>query len=97
MGKIVVLFESTELTQEKYDSIITEMGNVDEAYYTKRPVHIAYSNGDKFCVIDVWNSQEEMIDFIQTVLAPIFTKLAIPTPQPQILPVHRSVIGGLVG
>ena len=97
MGKIVVLFESTELTQEKYDSINSEMGDLDRPQYPRRPVHIAYQSGDKFCVIDVWNSQDELNDFVQTILGPIFGKLGIAPPTPQISPVHRSVISGVVG
>jgi len=97
MGKIVVLFESTELTQEKYDSIIAEMGDQDKPQYPRRPVHVAYQNGNNFCVIDVWNSQEELNDFFQNTLGPIFGKLGITPPPPQIFPIHRYVISGQEG
>ncbi len=91
MGKIVAIFESAELMQQQYDEILTEMGEVEKAQYPNRPVHIAFQKGNSFCVIDVWNSPETLEEFGRNVLAPIFGKLGIAPPAPEVYPVHRYI------
>ena len=91
MGKIVAIFESSELTQEQYDGLLTEMGEMERAQYPNRPVHIAFQKGNSFCVIDVWNSPDLLEDFGKNVLGPVFGKLGITAPAPQVYPIHRYV------
>ena len=93
MSKVVAIFESNELTQQQYDSILQEMGEVEKSLSNKRPVHIAYQKGDSFCVIDVWNSEEELNAFAGSAIMPAFEKLGINPPIPQIYPIHRLVGG----
>ncbi|HMC98731.1 MAG TPA: hypothetical protein VKH37_01215 [Ferruginibacter sp.] len=91
MSKLLVMFESSELTQESYDNILKEMGDKEKEQYSKRPIHMSYQNGDKFCVIDVWNSQAELEEFAASTLGPVFAQLGIAPPQPQVFPIYRYV------
>jgi hypothetical protein len=91
MGKIVAIFESSELTQQQYDNILSEMGEVEKAQHPNRPVHISFQKGNSFCVIDVWNSPETLEEFGRNVLGPIFGKLGIAPPPPQVYPIHRYI------
>ena len=91
MSKMVAIFESNELTQQQYDSILQEMGEIEKAEYPNRPVHIAFQKGDSWCVVDVWNSEEVLMDFAGRVIMPTFEKLGITPPQPQVYPIYRYV------
>ena len=89
MAQIVVIFESTEVTQQNFDTILAEMGDQEKAQYPHRPVHLAFQKPGSFCVIDVWNSPEELNDFAQNTLGPVFAKLGITPPEPQVYPLYR--------
>lgn len=88
MSKIVAYFEST-LTQTQYDAIITELEKNNKLWDERRPSHVAFQKGPNWCVVDVWNSEEEMSDFAQNTLLPIFQKLGLNPPAPQIYPAHN--------
>ena len=91
MSKLVVIFESNELTQQQYDSVLLEMNEKEKMADVNRPVHIAFQKGDSWCVIDVWNSEEALNDFAANVIMPSFVKLGVNPPQPQVYPIHRLV------
>ena len=88
MSKIVAYLESA-LTQSQYDAIIAEMEKNNGLWDARRPSHVAFQKGPSLCVVDVWNSEEEMSDFAQKTLSPIFQKLGLNPPQPQIYPAHN--------
>jgi hypothetical protein len=53
-------------------------------------VHIAsFDEKDVLHVVDVWESQELMDNFVKTQLAPAMQKLNIPFPKVEIYPVHN--------
>ena len=91
MSKLVVIFESKELTQAQYDSVLVEMG--EKLANANRPIHIAFQKGDSWCVVDVWESEEALNDFAMNVIIPAFTKLGIQPPQPQVFPLHNLMNG----
>lgn len=88
MSKIVTYFESP-LTQAQYDEIITEMKKNNKLWDERRPSHVAFQKGANLCIVDVWNSEEEMMDFAQNNLLPIFQKMGLNFPPPQIYPAHN--------
>lgn len=91
MSKLVVIFESKELTQADYDNVLAEMG--ERLANSNRPVHIAFQKGDSWCVVDVWESEEAMADFAMNVIMPAFSKIGVPAPQPQVFPLHNLMNG----
>lgn len=89
MRKIVLSFELDSMTYKEYDAIIKELNAEGKLYNDERPSHVAFDKDGKWCVVDVWESEAAMQEFVSTTLAPIFLKLGYPIPQPRIYPVHN--------
>ena len=91
MSKIVALFQfdGGGLTQESYDKVLSELKSQGKMYDERRPSHVAFQNGPNFCVVDVWNSEEELKDFAENTLFPIFHKLNVTPQPPQVFPAHN--------
>jgi hypothetical protein len=89
MGQIVIVFEQPGMTQKEYDAIMNELKAQHKEYDEKRPSHVAFDKGGTWCVVDVWESEQALNEFIGSTLAPIFQKLGIPTPQPKVYPAHN--------
>ncbi len=91
MSKIVALFEFDDagLTQETYEKVLNELKAAGKLYDERRPSHVAFQKGPNWCVIDVWNSEEELNDFAQNTLFPIFQKLNVTPQPPQVYRVHN--------
>ena len=91
MSKIVAYFEFPDQTlgQAQYDDIISEMKKNNKLWDERRLSHVAFQKGPNFCVVDVWNSEEELTDFAQNNLSPIFKKLGLNPAPPQIYPAHN--------
>lgn len=88
MNKIVVLFEFEGMGAKEYDAICEDLRKNDKLYNYNRPSHVAFERDGKWCVVDVWNSEEAMREFAESGLIPAFQKLGINPPQPVILPAH---------
>lgn len=91
MNKVVVLFEFAGMTHKEYDAICNELMAQNRLYNENRPAHVSFERDGKFCVVDVWNSEEAVKEFAETALMPAFSKLGINPPQPAILPAHSWV------
>ena len=91
MSKVVVLFEFAGMTYKEYDAICNELMTQNKLYNENRPAHVSFERDGKFCVVDVWNSEEAVKEFAETALMPAFMKLGINAPQPTILPAHSWV------
>ena len=89
MGRIVTVFEQEGMTHTEYDAIMSELKAQDKEYNKNRLSHVTFGKDGKWCVIDVWESEQSLMDFIQGTLGPIFQRLSIPTPQPKIYEVYN--------
>lgn len=89
MSRIVAIFELQGFTQKNYDDIIRELKGNNIFLNEQRPSHVSFQKGDAWCVIDVWDSAEDLMQFGQTSLFPIFAKLGLTPPQPQIFPAYN--------
>jgi hypothetical protein len=91
MKQIVAIFELEGFTQKNYDDIVEELkasgGFPDE----RRISHAAFQKGPNWCVVDVWKSADDLMDFGKERLFPIFEKLGLKPNPPQIYPVHHFV------
>ena len=88
MSKIVAVFEFP-MTQAQYDAIISEMKKNNQLWDERRLSHVSFQKGANWCVVDVWNSEEELNDFAQNNLRPVFQKLGLNPPPPEIYPAHN--------
>jgi hypothetical protein len=89
MSKITAVFELPGMTAAQYNDILDELKAQGKLPNEKRPFHIAFQKGDNWCVIDVWNSEEDLMEFGQTTLFPIFGKLGINPVPPAIFPLYH--------
>ena len=83
------------MTSKDYDAILESLGEKEKIKNESRPTHIAFQKNDKWCVVDVWESEEELAYFAEKDLVPIFQKLGLKMPQPQVFPIHRFINVGL--
>ena len=89
MAKIVAYFEFSEMTQKNYDDVIHELKAQGSLYNEQRPSHVAFQKGSSWCVVDVWESEQALMEFANNTLIPIFKKLGLNPIQPEIYPVHN--------
>jgi hypothetical protein len=91
MSKIVAIFRVPGMTPEQYDNIHKDLDAIGQRRQEKRPIHIMalWNNGST--VIDVWDSQEDLNKFFET-LGPILVKNGVNPPEPEILPVHDILL-----
>jgi hypothetical protein len=91
MSRIVAIFDLPGYTQQNYDDIVAELKASGGFPHESRQSHVAFQKGDNWCVIDVWDSQEALMEFGQKRLFPIFEKLGLTPQPPQIFPAHHFV------
>jgi hypothetical protein len=91
MSKIVAYFEIPGMTPVQYNAILDELSATGKKPDNNRPIHVAWQKGDNWCVLDVWNSQEELMEFGEKTLFPIFAKLGIKPVPPQIFPAYHII------
>jgi hypothetical protein len=91
MSKIIVISELSGFTKKNYDDVVAELKATGSFLNENRPSHAAFQKGDKWCVIDVWNSEADFMEFGEKTLFPIFGKLGLTPQPPQIFPVHHFI------
>jgi hypothetical protein len=95
MSTIAVVFDVPDFTHKNYDDILVELKKTGEwPPETGLLSHVSFQRGDNWCVVDVWTSQEEFMNFGQSRLFPIFEKLGLAPQPPQIYPVHLFIKTG---
>lgn len=91
MKAIVAFFDLPGFTQKNYDDILTELKNNGGWPPEKEEgllSHVSFQKGDNWCVVDVWESQEQFMAFGQNRLFPIFGRLGLHPAPPQVFPAH---------
>jgi len=89
MSKIVIVLELAGMTHKEYDAILDELNKQEKLFNEHRPSHVAFNKDGKWCVVDVWDSEEALNEFVSTTLGPIFSKLGLTPPQPSVYPAHN--------
>lgn len=90
-NKVVVIFEMPGLTASQYDAILAELKAQGKLTTEKRCSHVAFQKSESWCVIDVWESEKDIMEMGQETLFPIFGKLGITPVPPAIYPVHNFI------
>lgn len=86
---ILVVFETPNISKKQYEDLRPVV-----KWETEHPAGIvchscAFDDKGAMHVIDVWNSEAELMNFFETRLMPGFKKLNITPPQPKIYPLHN--------
>jgi hypothetical protein len=86
---VLALF-TAQLSKEQYDLLRKEVG-----WATQKPpggiLHVAaFDDQGGIHVADVWESAEDLQNFVQSRLMPAFQKHNIPPPAASVFPVHQA-------
>ena len=89
MKKIVAQFNVVGLTAQQYSQANKDLEAAGKGKPSGRLYHVAAQQADGFFMIEVWESEEALNEFAET-LIPILVKNGITHAQPAIvLPVHN--------
>ena len=88
----MMIHDVSDGTLAQYDQVIRELEASGHGNPPGRLSHVAARKGDGYLVVDLWESQEDLDRFAQT-LVPLLERAGGPVPQPQVYPVHNVVRG----
>ncbi len=89
---IVAYFEVPGLSSEQYDGIMNELKANGQFPVKNCLSHVAYNLGGIMYAVDVWNSMEDLLEYGQHALFPIFGRMGITPPQPRVYPAHSFIL-----
>jgi hypothetical protein len=88
---ITVVFD-VQATASQYDQIMRDLATARATAPAGRLFHVAQPDGERWCVIDVWESAAAFEAFGAT-LMPILAGNGVPPPALKVLPTHNIVRG----
>jgi hypothetical protein len=89
---ICVYFPVEGMSADKYDQVIKELEEAGAGSPPGRSYHVAFQMGDGLQVVDVWDSQEALDAFGQT-LMPILAKHGVDPGEPSVGEVRNVIVG----
>ena len=89
---ICVYFPVEGMTADKYDQVIDRLEAAGAGAPPGRSYHVAFQMGDGLQVVDVWESQEALDKFGET-LGPILGGLGIGPGEASAGEVHNIIVG----
>ena len=89
---VLIISDASDDTIDHYDEVINQLEATGQGHPPGRQFHVAARKGDGYLVVDVWESQEALDRFAQTLL-PLLEQTGTPTFQPQVYPVHNTIKG----
>lgn len=92
MAAITAVFDIPGMTSKQYDQTVKDLEAAGAGAPKGRLFHVASSKPGGWFVVDVWESEESMGAFAQT-LIPILQKSGVTPQQPQIYSVHNVIKG----
>src|SRR5688572_11384725 len=88
---VVVRFNPTNATKEKYDESLRRLEEAGEFPPEGMDYHVAFGTDDNLRVSEIWDSREQLHAFGDR-LMPILTELGIEfSGEPEILEIHNIV------
>jgi hypothetical protein len=86
---ILGIFSGDGFTKQKYDELRKEVG-WDQNPPTGVLLHSAgLDNSGNIHVADVWESEQDLNNFINSRLKPVMEKINLPMPKGEIFPIHN--------
>ena len=90
MKKVVAQFNVVGMTAQQYDQAIKDLIAAGKGTGQGRLYHVAAQQADGLFITDVWESEEALMKFSET-LIPILVKLGVTPAQPTLTPVHNII------
>lgn len=90
MKKIVAQFNVVGFTAQQYSEVIKDLETAGKEKSSGRLNHVAAQKGDGLLIIDVWESEEALNKFSET-LIPILGKNGVTPVQPALLPLLNII------
>ena len=87
---IGVYFPPESMTASQYDDVIRRLEAAGVGRPKGRLHHSCFGPDDNLMVYDVWDSQESLDAFAQT-LMPIIQEVGVKAGQPDVLPIHNMI------
>lgn len=84
----MVQFNVVGMTAQQYDQTIKDLESIGKGNGQRRVYHVAAQQPGGFFITDVWESEEALNKFSET-LIPILVKNGVTPAQPTVLPVHN--------
>jgi hypothetical protein len=91
MSKVIAIFKAADMSQSQYDQVMKDLDRVGLYKVKNRSYHCVGLKDKGSVVVDVWDSPEALNEFFGT-LGPILVKNGVVPPQPEIYPVHNTVM-----
>ena len=88
--QIIAQFDIPGMTAAQYDSVMVDLEVAKLSAPRGRKMHIANATPGGWYVTDLWDSQQELDTFAQT-LIPTLIKNGVTPPRPLITAVHNVV------
>ena len=86
---LLVVFKGNGFTKQMYESL-RRLVNWESQRPAGGLIHACgFDDAGNLHVADVWNSPEEMNEFVSKRLVPGFQQLQIPMPEVQVMPLHN--------
>ncbi len=80
------------MTAQQYESVQGKLEAAGLAKPAGRLFHSCFGTGDKLAVFDVWDSQQSLDRFAET-LRPLLSEAGIEAETPQVMPIHKMING----
>ena len=90
MKKIVAQFNIAGFTAQKYSQAIKDLEAAGVGKPSGRLYHIAAEQGNGMIITDIWESEEILNKFSET-LIPILKKNGVTPAKPVLLPLHNII------
>jgi len=90
---ISVYFPEANFTAKQYAEVVKRLEKAGAGMPKGRLYHASFGDTNNLQVFDVWESQEALAKFGETLL-PIMVEIGYKPPTPMFSPVHNIIIGG---
>ena len=85
---ILTIFKTNAVTKQMYEELRKEV-DWEHQHPDGALLHAgAFDDSDKFCVADIWESQEHLNNFINNRLLPVMKKNNMPMPEGEIFQIN---------
>jgi hypothetical protein len=88
----ITVFFDVRSTSKQYDQTMRDLEAAGQSAPAGRLFHVAQAEGERFQVVDVWESPQAFEKFAGTLL-PILAKNGIEGGPPRVVPTHNIVRG----
>jgi hypothetical protein len=88
---VAFVFDGAGVTQAQYEQVVNEVSPEGPGTAPGVIFHIAGPTADGWRVVEVWESEEAMVQFFQGKLSAALQKANI-TGQPDVFPVHAMTV-----